>query len=158
MFSLALEAGVQACMEHHSYSLDGQVRRQEAGGSIGLKLTGALAKVFMVYWCREFQQVLAAATKDIVGFNNHLHGFYVDDHNLAVEELPPGCRFRDGKVVVVPEEVAEDLLLAGDRRTAQVILDCTALHCTALHCATLHCAATATTLPQYTVLLITVQR
>ena len=66
MFSLSLEAGVRAWLEHHFCSLDGEVRRQEVIGSIGLKLTDALVKVLMVYWCRKFQQVRDTATS----FNN----------------------------------------------------------------------------------------
>ena len=50
-----------------------------------------------------------------------MHKFYVDDHNLAMEELPAGARYRDGVVAIVPEEVEADCLLPGDQRTAQVI-------------------------------------
>ena len=41
--------------------------------------------------------------------------------NLAMEELEPGCRLVDGKVVVVKEEVEGDKSIPGDRRTALVI-------------------------------------
>ena len=104
MFSLALKVAVKACLENHSYSLGSDWRRQAGGGAIGLKLTGAIAKVFMVWWCRKFGQTLRAATADLEYFRLYLHMFYVDDHNLAMEELPPGSKFRDGKVVIVPEE------------------------------------------------------
>ena len=86
-----------------------------------MKLSGAIAKVFMVWWCRSFREALVAATINIPRFLLYLHLFYVDDHNLALEELPPGARYREGKVVVVPEEVEGDLLLPGDQRTALVV-------------------------------------
>ena len=120
MLALALEVGVKACMDNHTYSLSTSWRRQTSGGAIGLKLTGALAKVFMVWWCRRFGQTLRVATSDIE-FELYLHKFYVDDHNLAMEELPSGARYREGKVVVVPGEVEADSLLPGDQRTALVI-------------------------------------
>ena len=51
----------------------------------------------------------------------YLFKIYVDDSNLAVEELEAGTRFIDGELVVVPEEVEADSRLPGDQRTARVI-------------------------------------
>ena len=120
MFALALKVAVKACLENHCYSLGTDWKRQAGGGAIGLKLTGAIAKVFMVWWCRRFGQTIRAATVN-VEFELYLHMFYVDDHNLAMEELPPGSRYRDGRVEIVPEEVDDDCLLPGDQRTALVM-------------------------------------
>ena len=117
---MGLEVAVESCLENHSYSLDVDWRRQTSGGAIGLKLTGAIAKVFMVWWCRAFGETLRAATINME-FQLYLHKFYVDDHNLAMEELPPGAIFREGKVTIIPEEVEADSLLPGDQRTALVI-------------------------------------
>ena len=47
----------------------------------------------------------------------------VDDHNLAMEELPPGSRFSGGLIEIVPEEVGADSGLPGDQRTARVLRD-----------------------------------
>ena len=123
MLSLALEEGIKACMSHHLYSLDQAVLHQDRGGPIGLKLSGALAKAFMVHWCRRFGQTLRAATASIPLYKIHLHVFYVDDQGLVVPCLPPGSRYQEGEVRVVEEEVEGDLLLAGDRRTAMVRRD-----------------------------------
>ena len=111
MFALALEAAVITCMDHHSYSLGNKIRRQASGGPIGLKLSGTIAKVFMVSWCRNFREAIIAATRDIIGFLFYLHLFYVDNHNLAMEKLPPGARFLEGRAVVVLQEVEGDLQL-----------------------------------------------
>ena len=110
-------------MDHHSYSLGTEIRKQGSGGPIGLKLSGAIAKVFMVSWCRSFREAVIAAIRNIVGFLFYLHLFYVDYHNLAMEELPPGARYLEGKVVVVPKEVERDLQLPGDHRAALIMKD-----------------------------------
>ena len=52
-----------------------------------------------------------------------LHKLYVDDNNLAMEEVVPGTRFIDGELHVVEEEVESDSLLPGDQRTAKIIQD-----------------------------------
>ena len=41
----------------------------------------------------------------------------------AWQQLPPGARYRGGRVVVVPEEVEGDLLLPRDHQTARVVQD-----------------------------------
>ena len=88
MVSLALEEGIKACMSHHLYFLHQDVMHQDRGGPIGLKLSGALAKVYMVHWCRRFGQVLRDATTPIPLYRILLHQFYVDDQALAVPCLP----------------------------------------------------------------------
>ena len=75
----------------------------------------------MLWWWRTFLRLLSEATTNIVGFALFMLLFYVDDVNLALEELAPGSRFTDGKVEVVPEEIEGDLRLPGDQRTALVV-------------------------------------
>ena len=79
MLSLALQEAVEACMGNHIYSLVGDTLVQEDGGPIGLKLSGAVAKVFMINWCRRFKHTLMAATKAFPFFKLHVLKFYVDD-------------------------------------------------------------------------------
>ena len=66
-------------------------------------------------------RALAVAMEAVTYFTLYLLLFYVDDTNLAVEELEPGSRLVDGKVVVVKEEVEGDKVIPGDLRTARVI-------------------------------------
>ena len=94
---------------------------QGDGGPIGLKLSGAIAKVFMVWWCRNFRHTLVGATRHLPSFMLHLYKLYVDDQGLVVEELPPGARYLEGEVRVVEEEVEGDLLLPGDQMTAELL-------------------------------------
>ena len=46
---------------------------------------------------------------------------YVDDVNMAADELPVGTRFADGRLFVDDGEVAGDMLTPGDKRTMEVI-------------------------------------
>lgn len=75
----------------------------------------------MLFWCRTFLRLLRAATSSLAFFTLYMMLFYVDDVNLAVEEMPPGSRFINGKVEVVEDEVERDRAIPGDERTAKVI-------------------------------------
>ena len=55
MFALLLEILVLKVMKNHCYSVNGTNKVQLEGGPIGLKLSGALAKVVMLSWSREFK-------------------------------------------------------------------------------------------------------
>ena len=125
MFALLLEILVLKVMKNHCYSVNGANKLQLEGGPIGLKLSGALAKVVMLSWSREFKATLNTALADFPYFNLYLLLFYVDDTGVAVEELEPGCRFikEEGKVKVVEEEVEGDLMVPGDLRTAKVLAE-----------------------------------
>ena len=54
MLALALEIAIKVAMGNHLYSFNGSVRLQLEGGPIGNQLSGALAKVYMLYRCRTF--------------------------------------------------------------------------------------------------------
>ena len=123
MLSLALEEAILVAMGHHTYSLADQTRLQGRGGPIGLKLSGAIAKVYMIWWCRRFTETLQGATVTLPSFQQHLLKVYVDDGLQVCEELPPGSRYVDGQVMVVEEEVEADQLLPGDQRTAAVMVE-----------------------------------
>ena len=60
MFALLLELMVMRVMKNHIYSFNGVNKLQQDGGPIGLKLSGAVAKVVMLSWSRRF--VAAAST------------------------------------------------------------------------------------------------
>ena len=84
-------------MTEHLYSFNGELRKQKKGGAIGNVLTGALATIFMIFWCKLFlEKVIEATTKDIPELVIHLLKVYVDDENVACEALPPGSRLIDG--------------------------------------------------------------
>ena len=123
MFALLLELMVMRVMKNHIYSFNGVNKLQQDGGPIGLKLSGAVAKVVMLSWSRRFVAAATTALASFAYFQLYLLLFYVDDTGIAVEELEPGCRFieEEGRVRVVQEEVENDRAVAGDLRTARVL-------------------------------------
>ena len=48
---------------------------------------------------------------------------YIDDENIACEAFPPGSRLINGKIVIVEEEIENDRLIPGDKRTAAILLE-----------------------------------
>ena len=103
MFSLALEEAVKVVMNNHLYNFNGVIKRQLRGGPIGLKISGSLAKVYMLYWSRCFKEALAKAVAGDTSDLLYLLKVYVDDTGLVTEELPPGSRFKDGKITIMEE-------------------------------------------------------
>ena len=57
MVALAIKKGVQTVMKSHLYVSEGRVYRQSEGGPIGLQVTGAIAKAFMLWWDQRLMQV-----------------------------------------------------------------------------------------------------
>ena len=92
MFKVAFEIMIKVCMQEHLYSFNGELRKQRRGGAIGNVLTGALATIFMISWCKLFLEKVTEATRDIPEFVIHLLKVYVDDENVACEALPPGSK------------------------------------------------------------------
>ena len=125
MFALLLELLIMKVMGNHVYSFNGTNKLQLEGGPIGLKLSGAIAKVVMLSWSRRFKAATESALRDFAFFKLYLLLFYVDDTFVAAEELEPGSRYmkEEQKVMVVEEEVEGDKLVAGDLRTARVLND-----------------------------------
>ena len=123
MFAILMELLVVKVMGNHCYSVNGVNKVQLEGGPIGLKLSGAIAKVVMLSWSRRFKAATTVALADFAYFNLYMLLFYVDDTGVAVEELEPGCRYieGEGKVKVVEEEVEGDRRVPGDLRTALVL-------------------------------------
>ena len=120
MISVALEAGIVAVMTHHVYSYADKTRLQTEGGSIGLELSGAVARVFMLLWDRKLLRALNKATQ-LLDWDLFMYLRYVDDSNTACNTMPLGARLVRGKVRVVEEKVEEDRQNPGDLRTARIV-------------------------------------
>ena len=58
MMSLAIKSGVRVVMESHVYKFNGKTYQQSQGGAIGLELTGAVARVYMIWWDKMLKQQL----------------------------------------------------------------------------------------------------
>ena len=123
MFSMALEHLIKISMKNHTYTFNKEIKLQSSGGAIGLTLTGSLAVLYMLRWCKEFLAKVRDATSDLNGFELHMLKYYIDDGNTICSILPPGSRLVDGKIVVVEREVEADIEVPGDERTANIFLE-----------------------------------
>ena len=125
MLAILLEVLIKKVMGNHAYSFNGINKLQLEGGPIGLKLSGAIAKIVMLSWSRRFLASTTAALSSFTSFDLYMLLFYVDDTMAATEELEPGCKYirEEGRVRVVEEEIEADRLVAGDLRTARVLAD-----------------------------------
>jgi hypothetical protein len=107
---------VREIMTNHCYQFDGKLYLQQAGGPIGLKLSGVLARLVMLKFDRLYLDKLSKLDIELV-----LYQRYIDDLNMALSCLPPGLRFRNNKLVHVPELVEEDREIATDVRTGRLV-------------------------------------
>ena len=101
MFTEAMKIALLFIMENHVYTFDNEMKLQSKGGPIGLKLTGILAQVFMVWWDGEFKRKM-----ENVGLRLWLYKRYVDDIDSIMSVPKAGLRF-DGNNLVENELVAE---------------------------------------------------
>ena len=65
-------------MKNHVFTFNNEIRKQTKGGPIGLKLTGVLVQIFMIWWVKEF-----AARLDEMAIVVRMNKCYVDDINMA---------------------------------------------------------------------------
>ena len=112
MLREALRVALTLVMKNHVYTFDNEVRKQTKGGPIGLKLTGVLAQIFMIWWDNEF-----AARLCKMNIAARMNKRYVDDINLAVQATPPGTRYRNVETYEDESAVAEDERVSNDERT-----------------------------------------
>ena len=103
MLREALRVVLRVIMKNHVFTFDNEIRKQTKDGLIGLKLTGVLAQIFMIWWDKEF-----AAQLDEMAIIMKMNKRYVDDINMAIQATPLGMRYKDGKSHVHVRSVAED--------------------------------------------------
>ncbi len=120
MISIALQIGIETITKNHLYTFNGNIYQQTDGGPIGLELTGAISRVYMLWWDREFKRAIRKATSDI-DWSLYMYMRYVDDTNCVRSPMPPGARIEHGKVVIKQELIQEDLNIQPDLRTARIM-------------------------------------
>ena len=113
MLGLAVSYGVHAVLSNHTYKVGDVMYLQSSGGPIGLELTGAVARPFMLRWDRLYLEKVKK-----VGMKMPLYKRYIDDSNQMAVVPPPGAKYDEtrNKVVVdmntsIPDE-NEDTRLA----------------------------------------------
>ena len=78
MLREALRVALTLVIKNHVYTFDNEIRKQTKGGPIGLKLTGGLAQIFMIWWDNKFAARLCKMNIAV-----RMNKRYVDDINLS---------------------------------------------------------------------------
>ena len=94
--------------------------QQLGGGSIGLELTGAVARPFMLRWDAMYRDKLSKAGHDI---DLVLYERYVDDSNQVVSIPPPGARYDPISKKVIIDDDNTNTTVNDDVRAARLYTD-----------------------------------
>jgi hypothetical protein len=78
MMSKLVELVTKEVMSNHYYAVGDTIRKQTDGGPIGLQITGAIARVVMLWWDDKFLEVA-----NMAGISIDMYERYIDDSNLA---------------------------------------------------------------------------
>ena len=116
MLTEALKIVLSVIMKNHIYNFNNEMRRQKEGGAIGMDITGELAKVFMVWWDKQFLQKLRS-----LGIDPSLYKRYVDDINVSTDEIEEGVTYESGALVRIQDGVESEA--EPDVRTFNAIRD-----------------------------------
>ena len=120
MLAEALKIAVSFTMKNHIYCFNGESRRQEKGGPIGLGLTGDVAQIFMAWWDKQLIKKLEEK-----GMRVLLYKRYVDDIILVVKNtVATECgRPRDESNMLIVQETANNI-----HTSIEVTFDCPSMH------------------------------
>ena len=118
MIAVAIEVGITTVMENHLYRFNNNVYLQQEGGPIGLELTGAIARVYMLWWDNQLKIKIGNAGLE---WQMYFYMRYVDDANIVGEIMEPGIRYENDKLVKKQRHVEEDRAIPDDIRTAKVL-------------------------------------
>ena len=99
-------------MKRRVYTLGGEVRKYGKGGPMGLKLTGVLIQIFILWWVGK----LASRLRTVVVLQK-MNDRYVDGNNIAAEVTRPGLKYRDEQVVMDNTSIGKGEKMASDERT-----------------------------------------
>ena len=79
LVSAALRVALTFIMQNHVYAFDNELRKQQEGGAIGLELTGLLARIYMIWWDKQFLRKCAENQITL-----KIYKRYVDDINTLI--------------------------------------------------------------------------
>ena len=97
MLALAVSYGVYTAMSSHTYTVGDEIFLQSSGGPIGLGLTGAVARPFMLRWDRLYLKLVKKSGMEMLMYDR-----YIDDSNQAAVVPPPGAQYdRENEKVVI---------------------------------------------------------
>ena len=81
MLACAFVIAVNFIMKNHTYRFNRKVKKQIEGGLIGLKITGIIAKIVMLWFDKKTLKSLRAMKIELL-----LYKRYVDDSNLVLKQ------------------------------------------------------------------------
>ena len=105
-------------MSSHTYKVADDTYQQMAGGSIGLELTGAVSRPFMLRWDHLYKANVSKA-----GMNLQMYERYVDDSNQVAIVPPPGAQYDSVNKKVIIDEDQTDMVECEDERTARILTE-----------------------------------
>ena len=99
---MAVSIGVQQVLANHTYTVGDTIYLQTQGGPIGLEITGAVCRPFMMSWDRRYLRMVKEA-----GIRMPLYKRYIDDSNQLGRVPQEGSKYDANiKRIVVNEEEA----------------------------------------------------
>ena len=111
-----LELMILACMNNHTYEFNDTIRLQSKGGAIGLKVTQALARLYMLWWDRKFLNLANRA-----GAHIQMYKRYVDDTNIILKGIEPNVEWDETSERMITRITTPDDKEKIDMRTAREI-------------------------------------
>ena len=105
-------------MNNYVYQFSNQIRIQNKGGSIGLKLTGEIADCIMIAWDKK----LLAKLKDFELIPD-VYTRFKDDIDVVIETLEKGSMLEEDKIVINEEKKSVDKEKSDSKVTMEVIQD-----------------------------------
>ena len=120
MVSKLVELVTREVMSNHYYAVGDTVRKQTEGGPIGLQVTGAIARIVMLWWDERFLEIA-----NVAGIGIEMYERFIDDSNLVSEVVEAGWRFskETGRLTFKEDQVPHDKTMKDDKRTALVVKD-----------------------------------
>ena len=118
MLALAISHGVYTTLSSHTYRVGDTMYQQMAGGSIGLELTGAVARPFMLMYDDQYLKNVQRAGIDMLMYER-----YIDDSNQVAVVPPPGSRYDSESKKVVTDEHMIDIHENDDERLATILIE-----------------------------------
>jgi hypothetical protein len=112
ILSLTVSYGVYTALSNHTYCLGDQMYRQVSGGPIGLQLTGAASRAYMMRWDRQYLDKVKRS-----GISMMMYERYVDDSDQTAVVPPPGTVFNEQTKEV---EVDENLAITDENEEARL--------------------------------------
>ena len=113
-----VKMGIFTAMNNHTYTWNKETKLQANGGGIGDKLAGEAARLYLVWFDRQFMLLLESANLSVAFYKR-----YVDDGNIKAKSVSPGYSWDPRTSQLVLTCNPDDDTRSPDERTAMVFKD-----------------------------------